>query len=67
MSLGSGIRKKPIQDPRSMCQKGTGSRIRIPNTAFIKAAALPMSITAGMVGVNNRVDSKYWYIVYNKV
>ncbi len=28
----SGIRKKPIPDPRSRGQKGTGSRIRIRNT-----------------------------------
>jgi hypothetical protein len=32
MGLGSGIRKKPIPDPGSRGQKGTGSRIR--NTAF---------------------------------
>ncbi len=32
MVLGSGIRKKPIQDPGSRGQKGTGSRIRIRNT-----------------------------------
>jgi hypothetical protein len=31
--LGSGIRKKPIPDPGSRGQKGTGSRIRIRNTA----------------------------------
>ncbi len=29
MGLGSGIRKKPITDPGSRGQKGTGSRIRI--------------------------------------
>jgi hypothetical protein len=29
---GSGIRKKPIPDPGSRGQKGTGSRIRIRNT-----------------------------------
>ena len=28
----SGIRKKPIPDPGSKSQKGTGSRIRIRNT-----------------------------------
>jgi hypothetical protein len=28
MGLGSGIRKKPILDPGSRGQKGTGSRIR---------------------------------------
>jgi hypothetical protein len=32
MSLGSGIRNKPIPDPGSRGQKGTGSRIRIRNT-----------------------------------
>jgi hypothetical protein len=31
----SGIRKKPIPDPGSRGQKGTGSRIRIRNTAGI--------------------------------
>ncbi len=31
---GSGIRKKPIPDPRSRGQKGTGSRIRIRNTDY---------------------------------
>jgi hypothetical protein len=29
---GSGIRKKPVPDPGSRGQKGTGSRIRIRNT-----------------------------------
>jgi hypothetical protein len=33
MALGSGIRKNPIPDPGSRSQKGTGSRIRIRNTA----------------------------------
>jgi hypothetical protein len=33
MGLGSEIWKKPIPDPGSTCQKGTGSRIRIRNTA----------------------------------
>jgi hypothetical protein len=32
MVLGSGIPKKPIPDPGSRGQKGTGSRIRIRNT-----------------------------------
>ncbi len=31
----SGIRKKPIPDPGSRGQKGTGSRIRIRNTAIV--------------------------------
>jgi hypothetical protein len=34
MDLGSGIRKKPIPDPGSRGQKGTGSRIRIRNTGY---------------------------------
>jgi hypothetical protein len=34
MGLGSGIRKKPMPDFGSRGQKGTGSRIRIRNTAF---------------------------------
>jgi hypothetical protein len=32
---GSGIRKKPIPDPGSRGQKGTGSRIRIRNTGLV--------------------------------
>ncbi len=32
--VGSGIRKKPIPDPGSRGQKGTGSRIRIRNTVI---------------------------------
>jgi hypothetical protein len=32
MGLGSGIRKKPITDPGSKGQQGTGSRMRIRNT-----------------------------------
>jgi hypothetical protein len=31
MVLGSGIRKKPIPDPGSRGQKGTGSRILDPD------------------------------------
>jgi hypothetical protein len=31
MGLGSGIRKKPIPDPGSRGQKGTGSRLRNTN------------------------------------
>jgi hypothetical protein len=40
MGLGSGIRKKPIPDPGSRGQKGTGSRIRIRNTAEVLASSL---------------------------
>jgi hypothetical protein len=32
MGLGSGIRKKPIPDPGSSGQKGTGSRILNPES-----------------------------------
>jgi hypothetical protein len=35
MGLGAGIRKKPIPDPGSRGQKGTGSCIRIRNTDFL--------------------------------
>ncbi len=35
MGLGSEIRNKPILDPGSRGQKGTGSRIRIRNTEFL--------------------------------
>jgi hypothetical protein len=38
MGLGSGIRKKPIPDPGSRGQKGTGSRIRIRNTVLSRAS-----------------------------
>ncbi len=34
MGLGYEIRKKPILDPGSRGQKGTGSRIRIRNTGI---------------------------------
>jgi hypothetical protein len=34
MVLGSGIREKPIPDPGSRGQKGTGSRIWIRNTGY---------------------------------
>jgi hypothetical protein len=36
----SGIRKKPIPDPGSRGQKGTGSRIRIRNTGLNGLALL---------------------------
>ncbi len=36
LGLGYGIRKKPIPDPWSRGQKGTGSRIRIRNTGSNK-------------------------------
>jgi hypothetical protein len=45
MDLGSGIRKKPIPDPESRGQKGTGSRNRIRNTALnIWFASLPIFV-----------------------
>ncbi len=37
----SGIRKKPIPDPGSRGQKGTGSRIRIRNTVFMSKSSDP--------------------------
>jgi hypothetical protein len=45
MGLGSGIRKKPIPDPGSRGQKGTGSRIRIRKTAFYKDKLFLLNIT----------------------
>jgi hypothetical protein len=38
--LGSGIRKKFIPDPGSRGQKGTGSRIRIRNTAIYEGSKI---------------------------
>jgi hypothetical protein len=38
--VGSGIRKKPIPDPGSGGQKGTGSRIRIRNTAHLTVSCI---------------------------
>jgi hypothetical protein len=38
MVLGSGIRKKPIPDPGSRGQKGTGSRIRNTDFKFERAS-----------------------------
>jgi hypothetical protein len=40
---GSRIRKKPIPDPGSRGQKGTGTRIRIRNTALLPPAAKALS------------------------
>jgi hypothetical protein len=40
MRLGAGIRKKPIPDPGSRGQNGTGSRIWIRNTAFKDACTI---------------------------
>ncbi len=40
----SGIQKKPIPDPGSMGQKGTGFRIRIRNTAIFGFKILEFSI-----------------------
>jgi hypothetical protein len=42
MALGSGIRKKPIPDPGSRGQKGTGSWIRIRNSANLKLQKNPL-------------------------
>ncbi len=39
MGLGSEIRKKPIPDPGSRGEKGSGSRIRIRNTVFMSLKA----------------------------
>ena len=52
MSLGSGIRKKPIPDPGSRGQKGPGSWIRIRNTA-------KFSITFGAIILNEAQVGSY--------
>ncbi len=65
--VGSGIRKKPIPDPGSRGQKGTGSRIRIRNTGFLICRCLVWNIlpllvsTAKIIGkfFNN---SRIWQI-----
>ncbi len=41
---GSGIRKKPIPDPGSRGQKGTGSRIRIRNTGELVKETLYLEV-----------------------
>ncbi len=48
--VGSGIRKKPIPDPGSGGQKGTGSRIRIRNrnTAFKSIYGTSQDIVAAV-------------------
>ncbi len=41
MGLGSGIRKKPIQDPGSRGQKSNGSRIRVGKTMQQRQESAP--------------------------
>ncbi len=43
IGLGFEIRKKPIPDPGSRGPKGTGSRMRIRNTAFYPTQLLELS------------------------
>jgi hypothetical protein len=50
MDLGSEIRKKPIPDPGSRGQKGTGSRIRI--------CFQPMYVTRQLGTMKERCDEK---------
>jgi hypothetical protein len=50
MGLGSEIRKKHIQDPGSRGQKGTGSRIRIHNTAKFCITFGAMILNEAQVG-----------------
>jgi hypothetical protein len=45
--VGSGIRKKPIPDPGSGGQKGTGSRIRIRNTEYMYTYVRSRAVTEG--------------------
>jgi hypothetical protein len=56
--VGSGIRKKPIPDPGSGGQKGTGSRIRIRNTAFFTSQSVKIFVE------NNFQGSGYIYYYY---
>jgi hypothetical protein len=44
MDLGSGIRKKPIPDPGSRGQKGTGSRIPVPDPQHCLDLVLPTPV-----------------------
>jgi hypothetical protein len=53
MVLGSGIRKKHIPDPGSRGQKGTGSRIRIRNTACETVPNLSLPMSAFWVNLKN--------------
>ena len=48
MGLGSGILEKPIPDPGSRGQKGTGSRIRIRNTNFYNIKFLRAGVCRGL-------------------
>jgi hypothetical protein len=52
MGLGSGIRKKPIPDPGSRGQKGTGSRIRIRDTVFFSVTALIICLCAHQLSLS---------------
>jgi hypothetical protein len=49
---GSEIRKKPIPDPGSRGQKGTGSRIRIRNTDLHAKSLLNVKISFLTIAVN---------------
>ena len=69
MDLGSGIRKKPIPDPGSRGQKGTGSPIRIRNTAAkykssveIRAGKAAVCVVTGQEGGHLATDHPHSHL-----
>jgi hypothetical protein len=52
----SEIRKKPIPDPGSRGQKGTGSQIRIRNTGFLPGKSCATNLTMFMGTVTKATD-----------
>jgi hypothetical protein len=60
--LGSGIQKKPIPDPGSRGQKGTGSRIRIRNTASLSKDLKKIFIEKVFVAEETRYRICLFYI-----
>jgi hypothetical protein len=59
---GIGIRKKPILDPGSRVQKGTGSRIRIRNTEY-DGEVFPGWLNA-LLKFRNASWKRYFYDFY---
>ncbi len=56
MGLGSGIRKKPIPDPGSRGQNGTGSRTGSATLILSNAANSMQDLPAGLA--ENSADEK---------
>ncbi len=70
----SGIRKKPIPDPGSRGQKGTGSRIRIRNTESMTRIRIPIGLALwgkkldpGPHGNQCRFTMLNWFILVYSV